>query len=279
MIGVFDGIGVFSGVGVFDGTGVLSGGVFAETPNTYDSDALDYFTRAEALGGSFTSPEKTAWNNYVVGLKAQSVWDDLREIYPIVSGNFSGLAAKLKHTGIAESVMVNFVSGDFVPSGPSAGLTGNGSTKSINHQTIFDGLNVQDLSFFAYCQTSISGAVMGARKGGQIIQLGQSGGDHMHFGNPVRQNFVSMSPGFMSGSSTPIGVRLFKNSALDSAAVGVPSLASDPTEWTSFATSFGEESSSRMTLTGWGLSLSDAQQEALGDLTNELMTAFGCGLY
>ena len=108
----------------------------------YDPDALDYFSRAEALGGSFdqsginaTYTEayvKQAISNFIAGCKTDAIWTKLTEVYLLGGVTFGGLMAKLKHAGTATLTNTGpFVTGDYLASGSGAGLQGNGSTKFL----------------------------------------------------------------------------------------------------------------------------------------------------
>jgi hypothetical protein len=109
---------------------------------SYDADALDYFSRAETLGGSFdlsginaTYTEayvKTAISDFIAGCKTDAIWTKLTEVYLLAGVSFDGLMAKLKHAGTA--TLTNngpFVSGDYLAAGSGAGLVGNGSSKRL----------------------------------------------------------------------------------------------------------------------------------------------------
>lgn len=108
-------------------------GVSAGSGVSYDSDAQDYFNRAEALGGSFdlssingTYTEdyiKAAINTFVVGLKSDSLWTKLLEIYLTSCVTFDGVLAKLKYQSNAVCLNTNFVSGHYLAAGAAAGLT------------------------------------------------------------------------------------------------------------------------------------------------------------
>jgi len=100
---------------------------------TYDADAIDYFTRAEALGGSFDLTAvnaaynelyvKTAISNFVAGCKTDAIWTKITEAYLLSGVTFSGVLAKLKHAGTASLTNVNFVNGDYLAAGTGAGVT------------------------------------------------------------------------------------------------------------------------------------------------------------
>jgi len=126
--------------------------------NVYDPAALDYFTRAEALGGSFDQSAinatyteayvKTAISNCVAGLKSDGVWDSITELYLLSGVSFGGLMAKLKYASVPTLTNNNFVAGDYIAVGAGAGLKGDGSTKYLD--TLYPQTSVDDLSLSAY---------------------------------------------------------------------------------------------------------------------------------
>jgi hypothetical protein len=127
---------------------------------SYDADAADYFSRAEALGGSFDltaisgtyteSYVKTAISDYVAGCKTDGIWSKLTEVYLLSGVTFGGLMAKLKHAGTAAMTNVNFVTGDYLAAGTNAGLTGNASNKRINSNFNVTGLSKDNVSHSVY---------------------------------------------------------------------------------------------------------------------------------
>jgi len=135
------------------GSGASGGGGPA-----YDADAQDYFTRAEALGGSFDqsglgyseSVVKTAISDFVAGCKTDSIWTKIIEAYLLAGVTFSGVLAKLKHAGTAAITNVNFVSGDYLAAGSGAGLVGNGTTKHLNLTVADNTIGVDSRSWSTY---------------------------------------------------------------------------------------------------------------------------------
>ena len=85
---------------------------------SYDSDARDYFIRAESLGGRFASGgyteivTKAAISQWFTATKDLGVYSKVVEAYLFVGPTFSGMLAKLKHSGTATLTNNNFVSGD-----------------------------------------------------------------------------------------------------------------------------------------------------------------------
>jgi hypothetical protein len=105
----------------------------------YDTDAEDYFTRAEALDANAfdqtaIDPIYTAEyikgkiNKYVIDLKAVGLWTKLTELYLLSGVTFGAILAKLKYDTVATLTNSGFVAGDYVAVGSGGGLTGDGSS-------------------------------------------------------------------------------------------------------------------------------------------------------
>ncbi len=85
---------------------------------SYDDDALAYFARIATAGGTITTGEKTAANNYIVQLKEAAngtPWNDMVEIWEKICLDPTAARVKLKHPVGSPAVITtnNIVSGDF----------------------------------------------------------------------------------------------------------------------------------------------------------------------
>jgi hypothetical protein len=122
----------------------------------YDTDAADYFSRAEALGGSFDidgtyteSVVKTAISDFVAICKTDGTWSKITEAYLLAGVDFSGLMAKLKYDTTATLTNNGFVSGDYQAVSSGAGLTGDGSIY-LGTSLVDNTLSANDKSFGIY---------------------------------------------------------------------------------------------------------------------------------
>jgi hypothetical protein len=86
-----------------------------------DPDALAFFARVTAAGGSLTATEKSAVNTLVVSMKANSIWTPMKAIYPMVGASAAACAQNLK----SSSFTGTFSSGVTFA---STGVTGNGTS-------------------------------------------------------------------------------------------------------------------------------------------------------
>lgn len=122
---------------------MLLGGIFQQDGESYDSDALNYFARAEAMdadafdltdidSGLTPSVVKSIWNAYIITQKADGTWDKKIEIVPNCGVRFGAVTAKLKYSSNPVTTPINFVSGDYAAAGAAPGFKGDGSSKEIN---------------------------------------------------------------------------------------------------------------------------------------------------
>jgi hypothetical protein len=129
----------------------------------YDADAVDYFNRVEGVSGDNQELEpavKTAINDFIVGCKADGVWNAIKSS-AILAGarTLTGALQPLKGTAPTNN---NFVSGDY---NRKTGLVGDGSTKYLNsnRNNNADPQDNKHLSVFA--STSFDSTVIGAFDG------------------------------------------------------------------------------------------------------------------
>jgi hypothetical protein len=275
--------------------------VLAITPAVYDADALDYFTRAQALGGSFdlsalnaTYTEvyvKTAISDFIAGCKTDAIWTKLTEVYLLAGVTFGGLMAKLKHAGTA--TLTNngpFVSGDYLAAGSGAGLVGNGTTKRLVSSVPIATLR----SLFTY-------NTLGASQSSSYI-----GVDSFPSVNRVRLGFdlaTNATTGNIGGNNTnrvngntqQIGaliitrqsetaLKLFSNgSLLNTYAVSVAFTSPSALPIQLFAENIngapGSFGNHKAVFAGYGTGLTDTDAANLSTRVNALMTALGANVY
>lgn len=91
----------------------------------YDPDAYAYFTARPSL----TNAQKLVFDRYFRGMRSDGTRSLVLFALPLVGGAFSDVFTTTAGTAVTN---VNFVSGDFNPTGSTPGLVGDGSTKYIN---------------------------------------------------------------------------------------------------------------------------------------------------
>jgi hypothetical protein len=179
---------------------------------TYDADAIDYFARAEALGGSFDLTAvnaaynelyvKSAISNFVAGCKSDAIWTKITEFYLLSGVTFSGVLAKLKHAGTAAITNTGpFVSGDYLAAGSGAGLKSNGSTKYLD--TGLSILSVNKSSFGMHAYVSELASALSMMMGSSYTATGNS--DRLYIGEAGFGNQAACGNLFPTFATTTVG--------------------------------------------------------------------------
>jgi hypothetical protein len=78
---------------------LASHGIIGSSIVQFDPDALAFFARVDAATGvpnSLSATEKTATNQLVLDLKANSLWTPMKAIYPMVGASAAACAQNLK---------------------------------------------------------------------------------------------------------------------------------------------------------------------------------------
>ena len=118
-----------------------------------DPDALAFFARVTAAGGSLTATEKSAVNTLVVQMKADGTWTPMKAIYPMVGASAAACAQNLKSASFT---------GAFTATGwtfASTGATPNGTSAYM--ETFFN-INTEQTASNDYTQGFYSGTIGGA---------------------------------------------------------------------------------------------------------------------
>jgi hypothetical protein len=111
----------------------------------FDPDALAFFNRVTAAGGTLSNTEKTAINQLVLDMKSVNVWTSMKAIYPMVGASAAACAQNLKSSSFTGSFSSGwtFASTGVTPNGTSAtfntGLnpTIHLSSVNSNHQAVY----------------------------------------------------------------------------------------------------------------------------------------------
>ena len=148
-------------------------GIVASSIAQFDADALAFFARVTAAGGTLSNTEKIATNQLVLDLKANSLWTPMKAIYPMVGASAAACAQNLK----SSSFTGTFTSGWTFA---STGVTPNGTSAYMDTGLIPNtslGVNNTHLSY--YSRTSSVGtsgkSEMGCVSGAAFLPLLQLG--------------------------------------------------------------------------------------------------------
>jgi hypothetical protein len=126
--------------------------------NSFDADAAAYIAAVEAADAQTLEPDvKTAYNDFVVGCKADGIWNAIKASC-ILAGARTLTGALTPLVGTAPTNF-NFVSGDY---NRKTGLVGDGSTKYLNSNRN-NNADPQNSQHMACYQTSLSTAGSNSR--------------------------------------------------------------------------------------------------------------------
>jgi len=141
---------------------LASHGLIASQIASFDADALAFFARVTAAGGTLTTTEKTAVNQLVIDLKANGTWTPMKAIYPMVGSSAAACAQNLKSSSFTGTFSAGwtFASTGVTPNGTSAYMETN-----FNPRNETSGFS-QHLAMYSRTQNlSVSGVQMGAYDG------------------------------------------------------------------------------------------------------------------
>jgi len=136
---------------------------FMQSQVTADPDALAFFARVTAAGGTLSATEQTAVNTLVVALKANSLWTPMKAIYPMVGASAAACAQNLKSSSFTGTFSSGwtFASTGATPNGTSAYMD-----TFLTPSTGLSSINNVHLSMYSRTQnSSISGHNMGVDTG------------------------------------------------------------------------------------------------------------------
>ena len=249
-----------------------------------DPDTILWRDAVMANSGTVSTSSISAFDNFFKGLKADLLWPKIVDMGAFVGvGNLNAAMVKLKTAPSVSRILTNtnFVGGDYTPTGASAGLLGNGTSKKLGTNYAPSSANNTNLSYGFYLTNAMNNLVMGARNG-SVLQAGDAAGEHFHFGS-ARVNLVAApaSGGLFSGSGSASNSKGFVNGSLNASLGSGATNGGSTTDWTIFTNRAGiaGESNSRPTFYFTATVFSDAEQLLFSNRVNALMTAFGANKY
>lgn len=135
----------------------------------FDPDALAFFNRVTAAGGSLTTTEKVATNQLVIDLKGYSIWTKMQAIYPMVGASAAACSQNLKSSSFTGSFTSGwtFASTGATPNGTSAYMD---STFNVNTN---GQLNSAHISYYSRNNIYSGNCMIGANDSNGRHYLGQ----------------------------------------------------------------------------------------------------------
>jgi hypothetical protein len=129
-------------------TGQISAIIQTQSATSFDADAILFFDRVVAAGGTLTLTEQNAVDNLVLSLKSAGIWTKMKAIYPMVGASAAACAQNLK----SSSFTGTFTSGWTFS---STGVLGNGFTTFMNSNLIpASELSQDDSHLMIYSRTN-----------------------------------------------------------------------------------------------------------------------------
>jgi hypothetical protein len=134
----------------------------------FDADALAFFNRVTAAGGTLSATEKSAVNTLVLDMKAAGIWSGMKAIYPMVGSSSAACAQNLKSSSFTGTFFGGwtFASTGATPNGTSAYMDTNflPSTSYVNNNT--------HISVYSRTNASVpSACLIGTAKNSNAIPL------------------------------------------------------------------------------------------------------------
>jgi hypothetical protein len=137
---------------------LASHGIVASQIASFDADAVAFFNRVTNDGGSLSATEKSAVNQLVLDLKANSLWTPMKAIYPMVGASAAACRQNLKSSSFT---------GTFTATGwtfASTGATPNGTSAYMDttyNASVSGSLNSAHMSIYSRTNTFNNGEDMG----------------------------------------------------------------------------------------------------------------------
>jgi len=176
---------------------LASHGIISSQIASFDADALAFFARVTAAGGTLSATEKAATNQLVLDLKANSLWTPMKAIYPMVGASAAACAQNLK----SSSFTGTFTSGWTFA---STGVTPNGTSAYFNtnlpSNTMSNGST--HMSYYSRTNAVGSGVIdMGTESPDFLIWYNAFGASLGNFGvNMIYTPTITDTRGFLLAS-------------------------------------------------------------------------------
>jgi hypothetical protein len=135
---------------------LASHGIIGSSIVQFDPDALAFFARVTAAGGTLSATEQTATNQLVLDLKANSLWTPMKAIYPMVGASAEACAQNLKSSSFTGTFTAGwtFASTGATPNGTSAYMNMN-----LIPNNVLSSANSTHISYYSRTLTSTNGGV------------------------------------------------------------------------------------------------------------------------
>jgi hypothetical protein len=245
-----------------------------------DADACAFITAREAAGGSFTTAQKNALNTFYTGLKTNSLYTTVLEMWlPIGGVEAAGVVGLKGYTNLTGGMNRDFfVDGlDYTGDGwISTGIAGSALSASSHHLSYYsvenDPTQGADIS-----SKSISGEVL-------VLYLNNGGGNQSYFFSannsaPATVGYGGDTRGlYVAARSSASSFALYRNGT--SIASGTASPGSiDPSAIVLGTNDYAPTGLRRCAFASVGGGMDAVQAATFTTLVNNLLTAFGVNTF
>ena len=158
-----------------------------------DADALAFFARVTAAGGTLSATEKTAVNQLVLDMKTASIWTSMKAVYPMVGSSAAACAQNL-----TSSTFTGTFNGGWTFA--STGVTPNGTNAYMdtNCNPVTQGYGINNQSFGGYVRTDLNNTLLACVnypvQGNIANQLVQVSPDILYTGVSIEWSFYPGTP-------------------------------------------------------------------------------------
>jgi hypothetical protein len=163
----------------------------------FDSDAVAFFNRVTAAGGSLSATEQLAVDTLVKQMKLDGIWSLMKAIYPMVGASAAACAQNLKSSSFTGTFTSGFTFA-------STGVTGNGTSAFMNTGIVPSvDMDILNTSSSIYSRSDIDSASfasdLGTAEGSNALQFITRTGNIAYIDN------FNSGGGFQAANTSSLG--------------------------------------------------------------------------
>ena len=263
----------------------------------WDQDIQVYIKNATSNGSVITNSQRFPLVDLARSLKASGVWSKIQDFSLFAGVDYSG--SKIKIKGSASLVSYNFTSSDYLSSGSSAGLKGNGSTKYLDTQFNASSGDASNMGLFCYMTgretAGTSRYLMGAQGAANtpqnIVGMGFLRGGTQDCGGIAIANTTTAAPSTVDASTYSSGAlfvgtngsraqQFYRNGVAVGSTVTATASLPNLNIWLFRANNSNASLSTRRILSyAITKGMTAADVKSLSDTVNTYMAAFNANVY
>jgi hypothetical protein len=256
-------------------------------PRGWRPETFQYADRVAANSGSITESSLAAIDKFIVDCVTAGIWSKFIEVGPFAGSNLNAALVKLVYPGGGSSALTNnnFIAADYVETGSSGGLLGDGSTKFLSTGLLGTSLpDTGHVSFYLREDVAAAGnrMLLGAVSGSDHYWLGAltpSAGSDCRYGGVVTASASgTLSKGFYTGvRDSTTSLALYRDASVISTAGSTAATTKPALALYAWAYNSSGSASARLPARGSfysiGQSLNGAEVLALHNAVRNLQTA------